>query len=131
MKRLFKHHYSFIFLLPILMSSDDNGGACASSEAKCLSASEARQVIVGNTLQRTDKDVFALMRSDGSITAKLPGNVLDQGKWRIMEKGEICVQWQTRADKKENCGKVASLGDSNYQWNDLKFKIYEGNIKNL
>ena len=128
MKRWFKYHYSFIFLLPILMSQDDNGD---SSKAKYLSATKLRIAVVGNTLQRTDKDIYALMRANGTVTAKLPNNVLDQGKWRILDKGDICVQWQTRADKKENCGKVASLGDSTYQWNDLKFKIYEGNIKNL
>ena len=129
MKRWFKNHYSFIFLAPLLMSQGDDSGE--SSKAKYLSASQVRQVVVGNTLKRADKEVFALMRADGSITAKLPNNVLDKGKWRILEKGNVCVQWQTRADKKEHCGKVASLGDSNYQWNDLKFKAYLGNIKNL
>ena len=127
MKRWSKYHYSFIFLLPILMNQDDD----KSSAAKYLSASEVRQVVVGNTLQRADKDVFALMRGDGSITAKLPDNALDQGKWRIKDKGEICVQWMNRADKSENCGKVSSLGQSDYQWNDLKFKVIQGNAKNL
>ncbi len=109
----------------IPLSQDDD------SDKTYLSASEVRQVVVGNTLQRADKEVFALMRADGTITAKLPNNVLDQGKWRILEKGDVCVQWLTRADKKEKCGKVASLGDNNYQWNDLKFKAWQGNFKNL
>ena len=129
MKRWYKPHQTLIFLAPIIMMQDDGG--CASTKAHYLSEIQIRQVIVGNTLQRADKSVFALIRADGTITAKLPNNVLDQGRWWILKTGDICVRWQTRADKKRHCAKVSSRGKNNYLWNDLKFKMFKGNFKNL
>jgi hypothetical protein len=74
-----------------------------------MSASEVREVVVGNTgtgaMSGSLAEYSMFAAPDGSAQVKLPSGI-DQGAWRLTDDGELCLKWRRFRAAQEYCQRM-------------------------
>ena len=126
------------------------------SGAKPMSAQEAKAAFAGNSVIGEIPDIPSSAREGRVDTAKYTytaflsqdgrvaglgrskfGNASDRGKWRVGDKGELCLGWSKWSIDGENCHSVYKLDDGSYKifapegGTLATFKVAKGNPAKL
>lgn len=91
-----------------------------------MGAAQVRQLVVGNTgsgpMSGSQAPYVIYTAADGQATTRLPTG-LQAGKWRILDDGQFCIQWENFRDAREHCQRVYQEG-SRYKFVDTSAVMY-------
>jgi hypothetical protein len=104
--------------------------------AEPMSADAVKSLLTNNTMNCTNLEknegFTNYFRDDGTVTKLTSGGTRKEGKWRVAEDGQHCMDW----GEHERCNPVIDEGNGNYHKIEsgnprAEFTVTPGNPDNL